>query len=160
MAEKLTVPVTNIGFEVLLAAYGVKPADENFLGDIKTADGIEYQVQSFKYAPVNKGGYSLSVPTLKEGQPATFEIFMNDNYLNLHDKFHNSDVSSTEFYCSLGLKYPKNERNTNVPDYYYYGYISKLKTSGGTEPEAQYFTFEFTPTSAPMVLTEPVTGEE
>lgn len=160
MAETLTVPVTNIGYNIWLSDFGTQPTKDNFLGDIKTADGLEYQANSFKYAPVNKGGYARSVPTLKEGQPATFEIYMNDNYMLLHEKFHNNDVSSTDFYCSLGVIYPKNEVNQNVPNFYYYGYISKIKQSGGTEAEAQYFTFEFTPTSEPMAIVEGETGEE
>ncbi len=158
--NKIDVPVTNIGFEILLGAYNVMPTVEDFLGDIKSADGVEYQVEKIKYAPVNMGGYANEVPTLKVGQATTIEIYMNNNYVKLHDKFHNNDVSSSEFYCSLALKYPKNERNSEVPDYWYNGFISKIKSSGGTEAEAQYFTIEFTPTSAPMKMETTDAGEE
>lgn len=152
----LNVPVTNIGFELLFGEFNVQPVDS--LGDIKSADGIEYQVQTFKYAPVNKGGYSQSVPTLKEGQPTTIEIYMNDKYDELVTKFHSQDVSSQNFYCSVAFKYPKNETNQNVKDYYYNGFISKIKQSGGSEAEAQYFTFEFTPVGAPVEFVDPDDG--
>lgn len=155
---KIEVPVTNIGFEMLFGEYGVQPTTS--LGDIKSADGIEYQTQNIKYAPVNKGGYSLQVPTMKEGQPTTIEIYMCDTYSTLHDKFHNNDVSTPEFYCSLAFKYPKNDRNQNTKDYFYNGFISKLKQSGGSEPEAQYYTFEFMPVGAPMVFVESTPEDE
>lgn len=157
---KLEVPVTNIGFNVLMGEFGVMPTVEDILGDIKSADGIEYQVEKIKYAPINAGGYANEVPTLKVGQATTIEIYMNDNYTKVHDKFHNNDVSTSEFYCSLALKYPKNDRNSNVPDYWYDGFISKIKQSGGTEAEAQYFTIEFTPTSAPQKMETTDAGED
>lgn len=149
---KLNVPVTNIGFEMYFGEYGEKPS--TLLGDIKSADGIEYQVNTIKYAPVNKGGYSLSVPTLKEGQPATIEIYMNDTYTTLHNKFHDNDVSTPEFYCSIAFKYPKNDVNKSTKDYFYNGFISKLHQSGGSEAEAQYYSFEFTPVGAPAEFIE------
>lgn len=144
----LNVPVTNIGFELLFGEFNVQPTTS--LGDIKSADGIEYQVKTITYAPVNKGGYSQSVPTMKEGQPTTIEIYMNEKYTDLHDKFHSNDVSDTEFYCSVAFKYPKNAVNAGVKDYFYNGFISKIKQSGGSEAEAQYFTVEFTPVGAPI----------
>lgn len=157
MADKLTVPVTNIGLDVLMGEYGVMPTEK--LGDLRGVDGIEIKINNVKYAPVNGDGFETSVPTTKAIQPTNVEVYMNNKYSTLHDKVYNEDVSSTKFYCSLLIKYPKNEVNSEYVDVWFNGYISALKLSGGSEAEAQYFTFEFTATSKPF-STDTTTGDD
>jgi len=140
-----TVPVTNIGFDLLVGIAGTQPTTS--AGSIKSAPSIEYTRNTAKFNPINGDGFAQIIPLFYEGQAATFEIYMGDGtgYTTVETAFL-SDSGAV----SIALKYPT---VGTLKNHWYNGVISKLKKSDGTEPEAAYFSFEFTPSGAPQEFT-------
>lgn len=151
--KRIEIPITNIGFELLIGLYGVQPTLADSRGDIKSAPGIEYRTNSIKYNPVNGDGFAKSVGLLKEGQPAVFELYTNKAGLEYIQNLY----YETDGYCSLAEKYPTVESEP-IADYWYNGHITSFKRSDVTDAEIQYFSFEFTPSGKPELWVEP-TGE-
>lgn len=152
----LVVPVPNLGLQVVVSDYHVKPTQADIIGDIRSISGIGFSVETVDATPVSSpDGFSRPAPTVKTAKPMTVTVFMNnEGYNKLLNKFKENPVGDKGFYGSLTIIYPKYQGvNDQVPDLTYHGFISDLSRSDAEANQVQTFSFEFTPTESPEVFT-------
>lgn len=148
----LIIPVPNIGFQVAVSDYQVKPTQADIIGDIRSISGMGFNVETVDATTVSSpDGFSRPAPTVKVAKPMTVTVFMNnEGYNKLLDKFLENSVGDRGFYSSLTIIFPKYQGvNDQVPDFTYHGFISDLSRSDAEANQVQTFSFEFTPTESP-----------